>query len=199
MPLCDIPSGSLEDRFQQPFCIFLDRDGVINELLPGDYVKTKEDFQFRDGVLSGLSKLSEITPYIFVITNQQGIGKNLMTESDLAKVHQFMNDQIQNAGGQLTGIYHCPHLISQHCQCRKPGIGLIQQIESDFPEIIDGPKLLIGDNVSDFEVGEKIGASIFGMRHAYNREVDWTSFHITEIHNFSEFVEHCKKLISKTP
>ena len=55
--------------------ILLDRDGVINELLPGQYVVEWKEFQFRTGVLDGLAKLHKMKFQMYIITNQQGIGK----------------------------------------------------------------------------------------------------------------------------
>ena len=62
--------------------LFLDRDGVINEKIDG-YVKTYSEFKFIDGVLESLKYLSEHFEKIIIVTNQQGIGKKLMTSDDL--------------------------------------------------------------------------------------------------------------------
>lgn len=184
----------LKESDKAPFCIFMDRDGVINELLPGDYVKDKSEFKFRESVLAGIAKLSDLTPYLFIITNQQGIGKRIMSETDLLLVHQYMSDQILRHRGRLAGIYHCPHLESDDCLCRKPKTGMVENIYMDHPEILDYPKLLIGDSASDLELGIKIGARCFGMRHEHNTYANWSGYEFTEVHQFSEFVEHCIRL-----
>ncbi|MBK9107241.1 MAG: HAD-IIIA family hydrolase [Saprospiraceae bacterium] len=184
----------LKSSDKSPFCLFMDRDGVINELLPGDYVKNISEFHFRENVLTGLAKLTQLTPYLFIITNQQGIGKGIMSETDLFLVHQYMSEQIIKYGGQLAGIYHCPHLESDDCPCRKPKTGMIEKIYFDFPEILDYPKLLIGDSATDLELGIKIGASCFGMRHGHNTLANWSGYESIEVHQFDEFVEHCIRL-----
>ena len=63
--------------------LFLDRDGVINKKLDGKYVRNWEEFTFIPNVLSSISKLSRLFNRIILITNQQGIGKGLMSKNDL--------------------------------------------------------------------------------------------------------------------
>jgi D-glycero-D-manno-heptose 1,7-bisphosphate phosphatase len=70
--------------------LFLDRDGVINNRIIDDYIKDWEDFEFIDRVLEAMQKLSLIFGKILIVTNQQGIGKGLMIENDLNKVHAKM-------------------------------------------------------------------------------------------------------------
>src|SRR5688572_23731927 len=88
--------------------LFLDRDGVINERIPGDYVKNWDEFIFLDGVLEALNILARKFNRIVVVTNQQGIAKGLMTEEDLNKVHQRMVLEIQESGGKIDKVYFCP-------------------------------------------------------------------------------------------
>ena len=69
--------------------LFLDRDGVLNHRLVGAYVRRPEEFDILPGVLEGLRICSEIFARIVVVTNQQGIGKGLMTEKALEKIHRL--------------------------------------------------------------------------------------------------------------
>ncbi|MFM7155850.1 MAG: hypothetical protein ACKOZV_17145, partial [Bacteroidota bacterium] len=70
--------------------LFLDRDGVINERLPGDYVTSPETFKSAPGFAEAIRLLSEVFHPVIVVTNQQGIGKGLMDEEQLAEVHRYM-------------------------------------------------------------------------------------------------------------
>ena len=85
--------------------LFLDRDGVINKKLDGKYVKNWEEFTFIPNVLSSISKLSRLFNRIIIITNQQGIGKGLMSKNDLFFLHQKMLKEIEKAGGKINKIY----------------------------------------------------------------------------------------------
>lgn len=137
--------------------LFLDRDGVINQRLPGAYVADPEDFHFLAGVLTVMPQLAQLFHPIIIITNQQGIGKGLMTYADLEQVHFAMVQQINEAGGRIDGIYFCPHLKTANCTCRKPRSGLIEQAMQDFPTIELSDAILAGDSLSDLQLGASLG------------------------------------------
>lgn len=137
--------------------LFLDRDGVINKKLDGKYVRNWEEFTFIPNVLSSISKLSRLFNRIIIITNQQGIGKGLMSKNDLLFLHQKMLKEIEKAGGKINKIYFCPHLETDNCNCRKPKIGMIEKAIQDFSSINIKKSYLIGDSPSDIKAGTKAG------------------------------------------
>ena len=75
--------------------LFLDRDGVINRRIVDGYVTRPADFVLIDGVLEAMALFAKRFDRIFVVTNQQGIGKGLMTEADLEAVHSGLLRQVQ--------------------------------------------------------------------------------------------------------
>jgi len=135
--------------------LFLDRDGVINVKIRDKYIIDYHDFEFTKGALLAIQKLSLIFKRIIVVTNQQGIGKKLMTDDDLASLHKKMLFEVEQAGGKIDRIYYCPHLVSQNCECRKPQSGMILQAIRDYPEINREFSYLIGDSDSDVDAGRK--------------------------------------------
>jgi histidinol-phosphate phosphatase family protein len=135
--------------------LFLDRDGVINVKIDNEYIVKSSDFEFMPGVLSSIQKLSSIFKRIIIVTNQQGIGKKVMTEQDLAHLHEEMLVEIEQVGGRIDRIYYCPHLVSENCECRKPKSGMIIQAFFDFPDIKSKFSYLIGDSDSDIEAGKQ--------------------------------------------
>ncbi|MEE4257676.1 MAG: HAD-IIIA family hydrolase [Bacteroidales bacterium] len=137
--------------------LFLDRDGVINERLAGDYVKTPEEFRFIEGVPEALAKLSKVFGLIIIVTNQQGIGKGLMTEEDLRIIHDIMISGIQEAGGRINKIYHSSHLDREDNAMRKPNTGMAEQAKIDFPEIDFSMSVMVGDSQADMEFGRRMG------------------------------------------
>ena len=76
-------------------------DGVINTRLVDDYVKTWKEFEFIEGVLESISIFSKEFDRIFIVTNQQGIGKGIMSEGDLDKIHKRMIEEIEAKGGRI--------------------------------------------------------------------------------------------------
>ncbi len=137
--------------------LFLDRDGVINRRLPGDYVKDLTEFTFLDGVLSALAVFSRLFGRIIVVTNQQGIGKGVMTEAQLTEVHRYMLRAIRDSGGRVDAVYHCPALESDRHPWRKPQPGMARQAQADFPGIDFSRSLMVGDSLSDMEFGAALG------------------------------------------
>ena len=77
--------------------LFLDRDGVLNERIVDGYATRIEDFKILDGVLDALAMLSHKFDRIFMVTNQQGIGKGLMTDDDLQSIHGWFLEQVEPA------------------------------------------------------------------------------------------------------
>ncbi len=150
-------NSKLETQNSKLSCLFLDRDGVINTRTPGDYVQRRREFVFEKEALEALQILAGIFPKIVVVTNQQGIGKGLMTAAQLADVHQFMLEQVAAAGGRIDGVYHCPHLAASCCGCRKPAVGMGLQAQADFPEIDFSKSWLVGDSASDMVFGKTLG------------------------------------------
>jgi histidinol-phosphate phosphatase family protein len=137
--------------------LFLDRDGVINKKLPGDYVKNWDEFEFLEGVTDAVARLTELFGKIFVATNQQGIGKGIMTEMDLDKVHDQMMHEIRYAGGRIDKVYHSPYREDEKSVFRKPNVGMARKAKIDFPEIELNKSIMVGDSRSDLEFGKNSG------------------------------------------
>ncbi|MBT6169792.1 MAG: HAD family hydrolase, partial [Flavobacteriaceae bacterium] len=137
--------------------LFLDRDGVINIKLDGQYVKNPEEFEFMIGAETAISKLSKIFNRILIVTNQQGIAKGIMSDNELGVLHKYMLFELKKNGGVINKIYYCPHLATENCNCRKPNPGMIQQAIFDFPKIKVEDSYLIGDSDTDILAGNKMG------------------------------------------
>jgi len=136
--------------------VFLDRDGVINRRLPGDYVRSWDQFRFLPGARAGLRLLREAGHILVVITNQRGIGRGLMSEADLAEVHRRMQVELVRAGAGVDAIFHCPHDLNENCGCRKPKPGMIERALERFA-IDTEHSWVVGDSLSDLEAGRAMG------------------------------------------
>lgn len=134
--------------------LFLDRDGVINHKIENDYVKSIQDFKFIPEFIYVVKDLSLLFNRIIIITNQQGIGKGLMSISDLNEIHEYMLNTINDNNGKIDKIYFCPHLASENCFCRKPSPGMIQKAFQDYPDIDRSKSYFIGDSDSDMQAGK---------------------------------------------
>jgi histidinol-phosphate phosphatase family protein len=137
--------------------LFLDRDGVINYEKEADYIRNTDEFRFYEGVPEAINIFAQSFGRIFVVTNQKGIGKGLMTEKDLQKIHDYMMSTIIQHGGRIDHIYFCPDL-DEASPNRKPNPGMGFQAKADFPEIDFSRSLMVGNTMSDMKFGKALGA-----------------------------------------
>ncbi len=136
--------------------LFLDRDGVINHRLTGDYVKSWDELKFLAGVLDAIKIFSETFGNIVIVTNQQGIGKGLMAEDTLLEIHRKMVKEISEAGGRIDKVYFCPDLKSSSSFYRKPQVGMGVQAKKDYPNIKFKNSIMAGDTQSDMKFGKRL-------------------------------------------
>ena len=148
--------------------LFLDRDGVINRRIEGGYVTKTAEFEFLPGVPEALRNLSSRFGRIFIVTNQQGIGKGLFSMGDLEAVHRFMLGEIEKNGGRIDRIYTAPNLAEENDPARKPNIGMAVQAEKDFPEIRCETSVMAGDSLSDMQFGKNAGMCTVFLKNGEN-------------------------------
>lgn len=144
-------------KIDKSWTLFLDRDGVINVRLIDDYVKNINEFEFLPGVLDAFKIFTEKFGRIIIVTNQQGVGKGLMTLQDVNTVHQFMTKEIEAQKGRIDAIYVCPQLKSAPDNFRKPSPRMAYMAQHDYPEIDFDKSIMIGDSNSDIEFGKNAG------------------------------------------
>ena len=115
--------------------LFLDRDGVINKKLERRYVTNFDEFVFVKNSDIAIRKLHKIFKRILIVTNQQGIGKGIMTEDDLNLLHLLMQRKLSVDFDLIDKIYFCPCLEVDNCNCRKPKTGMLENAKLDFPDM----------------------------------------------------------------
>lgn len=144
-------------EISKQWTLFLDRDGVLNKKLENDYVKTTQQFQLIENVLPALKKLRKIFGRIIIVTNQQGIGKQLMTDEDLNNIHQHMLNIFKTENIYIDKIYYAPQLASTKSIMRKPNIGMALKAKEDFSDISFSQSIMIGDSLSDIQFAQNAG------------------------------------------
>lgn len=137
--------------------LFLDRDGVINVRIIDGYVTNIEEFEFMQGVVEAFKIFKEKFQRIIIVTNQQGVGKGIMSNEDVETVHRHMVKEIEVHGGKIDKVYYCPQLKSVPDNYRKPSPKMAFFAKDDFPEIDLSKSIMIGDMNSDIEFGKNAG------------------------------------------
>lgn len=136
--------------------VVLDRDGVINAD-SDDYIKSPEEWQPLPGSLEAIATLCASGFTVVVVTNQSGVGRELLDQATLQAIHAKMLAAVEAAGGAVDNIYVCPHHPDAGCDCRKPKPGMLEQVERDYVCSLRGVPA-IGDSTRDLAAAEQMGA-----------------------------------------
>jgi D-glycero-D-manno-heptose 1,7-bisphosphate phosphatase len=145
----------------EPWCLFLDRDGVINRRIVGDYVRTPGQWEYLPGALQALRLLAEWAPRIVIVTNQRGVGRGLVAPEQLDRIHARLLDDVELVGARVDAICVCPHLEADQCSCRKPLPGLALSWLAVNREVNPALSVMVGDSPSDLEMAANL-ASVTG-------------------------------------
>jgi histidinol-phosphate phosphatase family protein len=144
-------------QIDRTWTLFLDRDGVINRRIVDGYVKTWDQFVFLPGVPNAMKRFHQVFGKIIVVSNQQGVGKGLMSEQEVLFIHQHMMEEIAGAGGKIDAVFYSPHLQSDGSVMRKPNIGMALKARKQFPDIRFNRSVMAGDSLSDMIFGKRTG------------------------------------------
>jgi D-glycero-D-manno-heptose 1,7-bisphosphate phosphatase len=148
--------------------VMVDRDGVINED-SAEYIKTVAEWRPLPGSLEAIAALTRGGYRVAVVTNQSGVGRGLCDESTLAAIHGHMLAAVRAVGGEIAGIFYCPHTPAANCNCRKPLPGLFRQLERQLGLSVRGVPY-IGDKISDVDAADAVGARPMLVRTGHGRE-----------------------------
>ncbi|MDQ8039958.1 MAG: D-glycero-beta-D-manno-heptose 1,7-bisphosphate 7-phosphatase [Rickettsiella sp.] len=135
--------------------IILDRDGVINEE-SAEYIKCPDEWKPIPGSLEAIALLSQAGYKVVVATNQSGVARGYYTEEGLARIHAKMINCAKAVGGRIDRVFYCPHHPDDRCICRKPAIGLFEQIALFYKINLKGV-ISIGDSIRDILPAEEMG------------------------------------------
>jgi D-glycero-alpha-D-manno-heptose 1-phosphate guanylyltransferase len=172
-------------EIDKSWTLFLDRDGVINTPIKEGYVTEIKNFEFIDGVLESIPKFNSIFGKIVIVTNQQCIGKGIITEKQLDKIHSFMISEIKKNGGNIDAVYFAPQLVSENSPMRKPNTGMAEKAKNQFPEINFSKSIIVGDSLTDMEFGRRKGMKTVFINPRLNGDVDRN---FTKLENFAKSI-----------
>ncbi len=151
--------------------IFLDRDGVINEIIyRKDIVSSPrfiDEFKFREDFLS-FAKNVDKTKKFFVVTNQPDVKRKLLRENHLKEMHKKLMDILD-----FEEIFVCMHDDDDNCKCRKPKPGMILDAISKH-NLFHEECIMIGDSVKDLKAANAAGIDAFLLDTNYNKNVDYS-------------------------
>ena len=135
--------------------IILDRDGVINHD-SDQFIKSPDEWQPIDGSLDAIAFLTQAGYTLAVATNQSGIARGYFNVQTLNEMHAKMHKLVRQAGGEISGVWFCPHTADSNCDCRKPKAGMILDILDRF-QAQAADTYLIGDSLRDLQAIANVG------------------------------------------
>lgn len=153
---------------------FLDRDGTINA--ERGYITRPEDLALIDGAAAAVRALNEAGLLVVVLSNQSGVARGLMTEQDLARVHERLEELLVAEGALLDGAYYCPNYwegveerFTRDTSCRKPSTGMVDQAVRDL-DIDASTSFMVGDHSTDIELANRAGITAVLVQTGHGRE-----------------------------
>lgn len=177
----------------QSWTLFMDRDGVVNEQIVGGYVQNASQFIFIDHFLEAMRILRPKFNHIFIVSNQQGIGKRICKKEQIDEIHNELQTLLQEEGAPFDKIYYCPHLASEHCGCRKPAIGMALQAKKEFPDIDFSKAIMVGDSLSDMQFGHNaklINVHVGAIRYPeFDKILSLTKYHFASLYDFAKMFQ----------
>ncbi|MEH6544339.1 MAG: D-glycero-beta-D-manno-heptose 1,7-bisphosphate 7-phosphatase [Porticoccaceae bacterium] len=166
--------------------IILDRDGVINAD-SDDYIKTLDEWQALPGSIEAIAALCKAGFTVVVATNQSGLSRGLFDLDDLEAMHEQLRELVEAAGGEIAGIFYCPHHPDDNCDCRKPKPGLFDAIARELELDLSSERTIaVGDSFRDLEAAVESGCRPVLVRTGKGSKTE------------SELVEHRNPIVRKT-
>ena len=176
-------------------CIFIDRDGTINQYK--GLIYQEKDFVLETGVDEAFKLINKSSWLSIVITNQPVVARGLCSIEDVENVHKKMTTLLGKKGVFIDDILFCPHHPDKgypeenpdykiKCECRKPGIGLIEQASKKYNIDLKN-SWFIGDTTIDIQTGKNAGMKTAlvltgekGQDRKYNAQPDLVSENLLE-------------------
>jgi D-glycero-D-manno-heptose 1,7-bisphosphate phosphatase len=133
--------------------VFLDRDGVINDIIWGKWINTVDDMIVYPWAASAIKILNDLDIPVFVVTNQSGVHLGALKHSEYYAITAKMLSYLESEGAKITRVYECFHQKDEIvCECRKPGTLMVERAVRDYNLDRDSTMWLVGDMASDIEL-----------------------------------------------
>lgn len=143
---------------------FLDRDGTLIKDYPDEKLREIKEPEFLEGSIEGLKRLKEMGYDFIIITNQYLINDGIISLNDYQQFTGKFLKKLKEENIDILKIYFCPHNEKDHCHCKKPKPGMIEQAKKDF--LIDmNNSIYIGDSQVDYLLAKHFNLTFYGINY----------------------------------
>lgn len=154
-------------------CVFLDRDGVLNEEPRQEYLYEPSQMIVPEGVVEGLKELKDAGYMLIVVTNQAGIAKGLYSRQDVWTCHNHFQGL---CGGLLDDLYFAPHHpdYTSNSLLRKPGSLMLEKAIAKY-DIDTENSWMVGDRTRDIQAGKRVGVKTIHLSEQPDAIADFSA------------------------
>ena len=142
--------------------VFLDRDGTL--IRERGHIGTIQKVRFIRGAFTALKKLRQSGFKIVIVSNQSGIARGIISQSQVEKVNRHILNVLNLHDIKIDALYYCPHHpkygngnYKKKCACRKPAAGMAKTAQKKL-NLSLRKCYVIGDKLTDVELAQKINA-----------------------------------------
>jgi D-glycero-D-manno-heptose 1,7-bisphosphate phosphatase len=149
--------------------VFLDRDGVLNELVadpvsgvPESPLRV-EEVRLIAGAAAAAARLAHAGYVLVCVSNQPAAAKGRVSLAQLLAVHERVTDLLASEGVTFAASRLCLHheqaIVAQlagPCACRKPAPGMLLDAAGALGIDLAG-SWMVGDTDTDIEAGRAAG------------------------------------------
>lgn len=155
-------------------CVFLDRDGTINEEV--SYLSRPDQLRLIAGAAEAIKQLKHAGLKVVIVTNQAGVARGYFSEPALQQIHLELEKMLRAQEAHIDAIYYCPHhptagigVYKINCSCRKPKPGLLERAARELSLDLH-QSFMAGDKPADLQAGEVVGCRTILVRTGYGLE-----------------------------
>ncbi len=156
---------------------FLDRDGVLNELVTDPSSGVPEsplepaDVRLIEGAATAAARLQQAGFVLVCVSNQPAAAKGIVSAAQLVAVHARVLELLGAAGVTLAASRLCLHHelgvvpeLSWSCPCRKPAPGMLLDAAAKL-NLDLAASWMVGDTDADVLAGRAAGCGTVLLQH----------------------------------
>ena len=148
--------------------VLLDRDGVLNADRP-DSVKSPAELVMLPGAAAAVARLNAAGRLVVVCTNQGVVGRGVIDETTLERIHEKLRGELARADARLDALLHCADHPHHPGPRRKPAPGMLREAMMRF-RVAPDETVMIGDALVDLEAAAAAGCRRLLVRCGKGRD-----------------------------